>query len=190
MDTAAILYEKLSPLLTNMARRVAYQIGDDPDDVCAEFYLELVAVVKYYEGKPIEELEKLVVTSCKNKGYDLRQRAFNTHREAEQSMLSIDVDPDDYSDVHYRNIEPSTADCYLIDLVDGVSPDALTMLTEILNPTPRALFHYAIQEIRKKATTKKGLETYKITPVTMCRALGWSLKRAEIAWNELKDCSD
>jgi hypothetical protein len=190
MDTATTLYEKLSPLLVNMARKVAYQLGDDPDDVLADFYLELVSVASHYEGKSVEELEKLVVTSCKNKAYDLRSRVYNTHRSAELSMLSIDVDPDDYSDTYYRSIEPAVNDCYLIDEIDGLSEDATILLREVLNPSPRALFHYSIQEKRKKVTAKKGLETYKITPVTMCRALGWSLKRTEIAWKELQNCGN
>lgn len=189
-EDATLLYERLSPLLINMSRKVAYQIGDDPDDVLAEFYLELVSTAKYYAGKPIEELEKLVVTSCKNKAYDLRSRTYNTHRVAELSMLSIDVDPEEFTDVHMRSIDPGVEDCYLIDAIDGLSADAVTLLREVLNPSPRALFHYAVQEKRKRVTAKKGLETYKITPITMCRALGWSLRRTEIAWNELRNCGD
>lgn len=183
------LHEELLPLLTNMARQAARSLGIDYEDILAEFNLQLVETVHHYQGKPREELLKLVVRSCKNKAYDLKRMHFGTHRCAEYVMLSLDADQDDSDDVYINPIEPSTIDCYMIDMLDGLSADAITLLHEILNPSPRALFHYALQECRKIATAKKGLEVYRISPIVVCRAIGWTRERTEIAWNELLSCS-
>lgn len=183
------MYTDLSPLLQNLARRAAPSMGEDWEDVYSELLEELVKCCRKYTTKEGDELKRLIVQSCKNRIYELRSRNLTTHRSAEQTMLSIEAgeQDEDGDGMHcaYRNIQPATQDFYMIEVLDCMGTDARAMMEEILNPSPRALFHFSLQEHRKRSTALRGMECHHINAEVMASAMGWSYARTKLAWQEI-----
>lgn len=189
VDITEAMYTDLSPLLQNLARRAAPSMGEDWEDVYSELLEELVKCCRKYTTKEGDELKRLIVQSCKNRIYELRSRNLTTHRSAEQTMLSIEAgeQDEDGDGMHcaYRNIQPATQDFYMIEVLDCMGTDARTMMEEILNPSPRALFHFSLQEHRKRSTALRGMECHHINAEVMASAMGWSYARTKLAWQEI-----
>ena len=188
MDATEMMYVDLSPLLQNMARRAAPSMGEDWEDVFSELLEELVKCCKKYSEKMGDELKRLIVQSAKNRIYELRSRNLTTHRSAEQTMLSLEAGDDEDGDgahCKYRSLHPATQDFYMIEILDCMGADARAMMGEILNPSPRALFHFSLQEHRKRSTALRGMECHHLNAEVMASAMGWSYARTKLAWNEI-----
>ena len=189
MDATEMMYVDLSPLLQNLAKRAAPSMGEDWEDVFSELLEELVKCCKKYSEKMGDELKRLIVQSCKNRIYELRSRNLTTHRSAEQTMLSLEAgeqDEDgDGAHCKYRNIQPAVQDFYMIEVLDCMGNDARAMMEEILNPSPRALFHFSLQEHRKRSTALRGMECHYLNAEVMASAMGWSYSRTKAAWQEI-----
>ncbi len=161
-----------------------------PDEIFGDLSLELVKVVGINIDKPDSELKNILIVSLRNRCIDLVTMAYNSHRSAEASMLSLSNagdDPDDDVIINGIPSHPGPEDMLNIeDFIASLSDDARILVNEVLHPGDRMIAQLDLSVMRKISTSPKGCWTLKMTPLIAQRALGWNRDRILCAWEEVK----
>lgn len=161
-----------------------------PDELFAELSLELVKVIDVYTDKADGELKNLLIKSLRNRCIDLVTMAYNTHRSAEATMMSlssmIDFDDDSLAVVGMPSHSGPESLLNIDDFVASLSSDAGILIREVLNPSDRMLAQLDLFRLRKIATCPGKDWHIETNPLILQRALGWDKGRLTCAWEEVK----
>jgi len=189
-DIVEQVYTDLEKLVWRMAHDAANNAVNwrfESNELAGELFVELVSVCDHYPDLPLEELKSVVVVSLRNRVIDICNMVYDTHRTAETDMLSMDYEDDDGEDITREYLfgayDPPYFD--LPGFIDGLPSDARQLVLEVLWPSDRTRWHVNLFLTRKLENCHSDNWEFKLTPVMMARALGWSFNRLKCAWEDI-----
>jgi hypothetical protein len=150
----------------------------------AEFVLVLIICANKYAYKPFEEIVRIIKSSLKNKVADYKLDCYISHRNAEQTMLSLD-DTEDSNLEECLGIEMSDFDMsYFLSLL---SDDGKLLVDAATNPEKynMVVFHMNLAIARKNTTSPKNGWNITMTPIVLQRGLGWDKLKLSKVWSEV-----
>jgi len=186
------LYKLIWAIVWDYANLDRWQL--QPDELFAELSAELVKVIHTYSGNGLDHssIKKLIIVCLRNRCNDLVQMAYNTHRKAEDQMLSLDSDDDGEPGGYVDNIymaERVGVRLSVFDLVsfeDSLSDDGKKLVGVVLDPGTRASQIFNLFITRKRVAGPKGHWKVEPTPLLLRRSLGWNKCRLDNAWDEVQ----
>jgi hypothetical protein len=201
MDTNEVqeLMERLYKHLDKLLWKVAWNVKDDArwqlelDEVHAELVQLIMEIAVKYAHLPFDQVLMVAKRSIRNKITDLRMQCYTSHRNVEQSMLSLDMDEESDENAEVPSMELEEAigtDMAYFDMQDfmcSLSDDAKLLVDAVLNPVKygKVMFHLNMAIARKEATSLSNGWHLTMTPVILQRGLGWDKLRLSKAWSQV-----
>lgn len=161
----------------------------EPEEIFAELCEVLVRTVGHYggNGKPPDEMKRILMTCIRNHAKDLCAMTYGTHRSEELAAASLD-DEDEVvveSNIFWISSGGTIDYCDVDTLVEELSEDAEVLVRQVLDPGPQFRDQLELTVRRKIAISPKNKWKVRVTPLVLRRAVGWPQARFDNAWEEV-----